>query len=74
MPRFTAPICLHIHSVRNRLADSDGISAKAVIDGLIHAGILANDSPEFVKQVTYSQEKTKDKEETIITISSAAGL
>lgn len=57
---------IHVHSKRTRLADPDGISAKAVIDGLVKAGILTNDSPEFVKEVSYSQEVTKDGEETII--------
>ena len=62
-------ICIHVHSVRKRLTDADGISAKAAIDGLVNAGILADDSPEIVKQVTYSQEKG-DPEETIITLTS----
>lgn len=43
-PRFTAPCRLHFHHVRKRLADLDGLSVKAVIDGLVHAGILADDS------------------------------
>jgi len=59
---------IHIHSVRHRLADIDGISAKAAIDGLVHAKILKDDSAKEVKEVTYSQEKTKGQEETIITI------
>ena len=54
-------------SRRNRLCDADGISAKAAIDGLVHCGVLENDSPEFVESVSYSQEKS-DIEETIITI------
>ena len=62
------PFCVHIHSVRKRLADSDGISGKAVIDGLVNAGIFPSDSPEYVKEVTYSQEKTKGTEFTEITI------
>ena len=38
--RFDAPVSIHVHSVRKRLTDADGISAKAAIDGLVHAGIL----------------------------------
>jgi len=60
-------LSLHVHSIRKRLCDSDGISAKAAIDGLVHAGILRNDSPEIIKEVTYSQEKG-EIEETIIEI------
>jgi len=66
-PRFNTPVCIHIHSIRKRLADSDGISGKAAIDGLVRGGILENDTAKKVKQVTYSQE-TGDTEETYITI------
>lgn len=58
---------IHVHSVRARLADADGISAKAAIDGLIHAGILADDSPACVESVTFSQEQGTP-EQTVITI------
>jgi len=66
--RPNPPFRIHIHSLRKRLADSDGISGKAAIDGLTHAGIFSSDSPENVKEVTYSQEKTKGAEITEITI------
>ena len=58
---------IHVHSVRRRLTDADGISAKAAIDGLVHGGILADDSPQEVRAVTYSQEKGEE-ETTIITL------
>ena len=61
------PVRIRFYSKRRRLCDADGISAKAAIDGLVLAGILKNDSPEFVESVSYSQEKS-DIEETIITI------
>ena len=60
-------VSIHVHSVRKRLTDADGVSAKAVIDGIVLAGILPDDSPAYVKEVTYSQEKG-DPEETIIEI------
>jgi len=62
------PCRVHFHSKRHRLADSDGISGKAVLDGLVHAGILSNDSAIHVKSVTFSQEKTKGPEITEVTI------
>ena len=58
---------IHIHSIRKRLADTEGLSAKACIDGLRDAGILPNDSAKFIKEVTFSQEVGK-KDETIITV------
>lgn len=66
--RNDPPCCIRIHSLRNRLADSDGISGKAAIDGLVHCGILEDDSATFVKEVRFSQEKTIGNEKTIITI------
>jgi len=67
MSRFDSPVRIHIHSIRNRLVDPDGISAKAAIDGIVKAGILEDDSAKFVKEVSYSQEKGKE-EKTIISI------
>ena len=58
---------IHVHSKRTRLADPDGVSAKAVIDGLAKAGILRDDSAKYVKEVSYSQEHSKE-DETIIDI------
>ena len=61
------PCSIHIHSIRKRLADSDGISGKAVIDGIVHAGLLPDDSAKYIKEVSFSQEKGKE-EITIIEI------
>jgi len=57
-----------VHSRTKRLADADGRSAKAVVDGLTKAGVFPDDSPEFVQEVTHSQEKVSGDEETIIDI------
>lgn len=68
--RFTSPCRIHVHSIRKRLADPDGVSIKAAIDGLVHAGVLEDDSAKYVKGVSYSQEKAVrgEEEQTIITI------
>ncbi len=66
--RLDKKCCVHVHSKTKRLADSDGRSIKAVIDGLAKAGIFADDSPKFVKEISQSQEVTKDDEETIVDI------
>ena len=55
--------CIDIISYRHCLCDAEGISAKALIDGMVHAGILPDDSPEYVKEVRFAQEKI-GKEET----------
>jgi len=60
--------CIRVQSYRKRLTDADGASAKAAIDGLVLAGILIDDSAEYVESVSYSQEKTTGEEYTVITI------
>lgn len=66
--RFNSPVCISIHSIRKRLADPDGISGKAAIDGLVKARILEDDSTSFVKEVKFTQSKTEHGEEESTTI------
>jgi hypothetical protein len=67
---FNSRVSIHVHSKRKRLVDADAVSAKAAIDGLVHAGLLQDDSPKYVEEVSYTQEKIQkgETEETIITI------
>jgi hypothetical protein len=68
---FDSRVDIEIVSYRLRLADSDGISAKAAIDGLVAAGILRDDSAKEVSEVRYRQVKVKneadEKTEIVIT-------
>ncbi len=68
--RLDKKVYIKIHSRRKRLADPGGISDKATIDGLVIAGILVDDSAEFIEEISHSQEKCKasEEEETIISI------
>jgi hypothetical protein len=61
--RLNPPVRITVVSYRSRLCDADGISAKAAIDGLVHSGILKDDSPEYVSEVSYRQVKVKNKSE-----------
>lgn len=70
MQRFNSPVCLLIHSFRYRLCDPDGLSAKAVIDGLVNVGVLTDDSAKQIKEISFKQTKipkTQD-EKTVIEI------
>ena len=69
-PAFDSRVDLRIVSYRTRLADADGISAKAAIDGLVYAGVIKDDSTKEVREVTYSQIRVKNKEDekTVIQI------
>lgn len=64
---YNQAVHIHIHSIRKRPVDPDGVSAKAAIDGIVEAGVLRDDTPEFVKAVTFSQEKGSE-EKTVITL------
>jgi hypothetical protein len=59
-PAFTTCCSITIVSYRVRLCDADGISAKAAIDGLTHCGVLQDDSPKEVSEVSYRQVKVKN--------------
>ena len=48
---------LHVHSIRKRLVDIDGISAKAAIDGIVKAGLLTDDSAKEIRSIKFTQEK-----------------
>lgn len=69
-PAFNSRVSITIVSFRMRLADSDGISGKAAIDGLVHAGVIRDDSPQYVEEVRYRQVKvaTKEQQKTQIII------
>lgn len=66
---FSAPCRITFHHVRKRLADIDGLSGKAVIDGFVQVGILANDTAKQVTEVRHCQTKG-DNEETRVVIES----
>lgn len=65
--RLDGQYCLHVHSKRKRLADTDGISIKYFVDSLVTAGILPDDRHQFIKEIKFTQEKVKtdEDEETI---------
>lgn len=67
---FDTPVSIRISSYRCRLADVDGLSAKAVLDALVLARVIANDTTKEVTEVLFSQTKVKDKseEKVIVTV------
>ena len=62
-PAFRSRVRITIVSYLARLRDADGTSGKAAIDGLVHAGVIADDSPKYVEEVCYRQVKVKTKAE-----------
>lgn len=67
---FDSLVSIRIHSYRVRLADVDGISGKALLDGLVLAKVIADDTTKEVKEVLYSQTKVKNKteEKVVVTV------
>ena len=68
--RFDSQVCITIHSFRHRLADPDGISGKACVDGVVNNGILTNDTTEQISEVRTKQTKVgqSEPEKTVIII------
>ena len=71
-PQKTAPshdsrINIRVISYRRLKHDPDGVSVKAVLDGLVRRGILADDSTEQIASITFESRKAKE-ERTIIEI------
>jgi hypothetical protein len=67
---FTAPVNIRVDHYRVRLADPDGLSIKAALDGIVHCGILRDDSAKEITEVRHFQHKVKnwEDEETVITL------
>ena len=55
-------------NMRKRPIDIDNLSTKALIDGLVHAGVLVDDSPEYVNEVVVKQFQS-DNERVIVQVS-----
>lgn len=69
-PAFDTPVSIRVHSYRCRLCDVDGISSKALIDGLVLTNIIADDSTKEVVEVLFKQTKVKNKsdEKVVVTV------
>jgi hypothetical protein len=64
-PAFTSPVRIHVISYRRYDHDTEGISIKAVLDGVVALGILPGDTSKQVKSVTFESRKSKDERTTI---------
>lgn len=60
---------IRVISYRRRNHDPDGVSVKAVLDGLIRRGLLPNDSAKYVREVTFQSVVGPGEERTEIVIS-----
>ena len=57
---------LTVRSYRSRLADPDGVSVKAAIDGLVEAGVIPDDNAKVVVGLTIEQVRCKRAEERTV--------
>ena len=64
--------CRFGKSKRGYDADNTSVTAKMSIDGLVHAGVIVDDSPRYVRTVSLSSVKTSDPASiTIVTLMEA---
>jgi len=54
-PHFTGPVRVCVVSYRKRLVDTDGVSAKYVIDSLVDGEVLQDDRAEDIQEITFCQ-------------------
>ena len=68
--QFNKRVSILVHTRQVQPPDSDNICAKYVIDAIVDAQILKDDSPKYVKETTCTPGKIKagETEETIITL------
>ena len=69
---FAAPVRITFNHIRRTLADPDGLSGKAVLDGIVKAGLLRDDSAKEITEVRHYQTKAQ-VEKTIVTIEEVEG-
>ena len=62
------PAKITVINMRKRQIDVDNLSTKALIDGLVHAGVLVDDSPDYVNEVVVKQFQS-DNERVIVQVS-----
>ena len=63
---FASQVRINFYHTRKRLADPDGISGKAAIDGLVENAVLADDSAKQVQEVSHRQIKGSTEETRIV--------
>ena len=70
---FNSLVNIRVTSYRKRKHDPDGISVKAVLDGLVRRKILVDDSTSEVNKVSFQSiiVKKGEPEKTIIVITDA---
>ena len=67
--RFSC-IDVQIHVTRRRRTDREATRIKAVIDGIVHGGIVKDDGEDEIKTIRVTKEKGSP-EETVITVTPA---
>lgn len=64
---FNTPVNIKVISYRRVNHDTDGVSVKAVLDGIVLRGILTDDSAKQIKSITF-ESRISEEEKTIIEI------
>lgn len=68
---FRSRVSVTIYSYRARTCDPDGVSGKAAIDGLVHCGVLPDDTAKQIAEIRYPapiKVKNLEEEKTVIVV------
>jgi hypothetical protein len=67
-PKNGLSITITVYFPNARLIDADNVCSKLIIDGLVHADCIVNDTNEWVKEVTTSVRIDRENPRTEILI------
>ena len=74
---FGGPVTIEalMNSQRGVFPDCDAIAAavKPVIDGIVDAGVILDDSPEHVRSITYHAPRRSDARRLVVLIKEVVG-
>ena len=67
-PRYNTPVRVMVCTTRKAETDNRAVSEKAVVDGIVKAGILKNDTKKRIPELVVPEPEINENEKTLITI------
>lgn len=67
-PRFNSPVRIVVRTTYRNQTDNRAVSEKALVDGIVKAGILKDDSKKYVKELIVHEPEISEEEKTEIII------
>lgn len=72
LKKITTPCRVVFYHYRKNLLDYDNLYTKSILDAVVRLGILEDDSPKYIQEISHKQIKSKE-EKTLILIEEITG-